>query len=727
MGVYIPESNTSTNFTPGGDLATVHEAGAVLPGYMIVILAVLMITLVVVVVAGNALVILAFIVDKSLRNQSNYFFLNLAISDFLVGAFCIPVYIPYILTGRWVLGRGLCKLWLLMDYLLCTASVFNIVLISYDRFLSVTRAVKGSRATEGVPQIGIVITDGEANDDIQRSAYLLRKHGVSLMCLGIVGASKNEMLMITGNPENVLFIESYRDMKSSVPYVAQRLCELAEERVSSNLTVCSQGAAIDIMIILDDRSQSIMPQEFELIKDFLRSLLHCFYLGQDQVRVGLVPYSRHNDTTAFKLSTPLNNMEILKHIWNLRQSNSLTTETNPHWEMMSELLREEREGVREEWVTKVGLVIMGSELHENLSASLDELKNHGVSLYAIGGANASLMGLNKITGHRENVFFVQNFSGLTEISERISQEICSSAEDRGQQVVHMPPPGPKNSTVTDSQVTLYRGQSLSALCPYDQRYKEDVKYWCRMKGELDCATIVRTDFPLQRGDVSITDDPSQHTSTVTMQNLQTQDTGEYVCAVDNGRNPLYMASLSLTVTAGFPDVSVRSNMVSGKEGHNTTVECLYSDIMDDSEKMWCRNGTPAGNWSSCLTAEGERASQDRMDLIIDTWSRTFTVTMRHLEMNDTDWYWCIAGDQQIPVYISVLKVSNASISPPTLNLITFPLVLKLRATEDDNSSWDWERYLAILLKVAVGLVFVACTILAALVMRDYKKKNRNEL
>ncbi|KAM4604905.1 histamine H3 receptor-like [Polymixia lowei] len=110
-------------------------------GPVFVILAVMMVTLVVVIVLGNALVILAFKVDKSLRRQCNYYFLNLAISDFLVGAFCIPVYIPYILTGRWTLGRGLCKLWLVMDYVLCSASVFNIVLISYDRFLSVTRAV----------------------------------------------------------------------------------------------------------------------------------------------------------------------------------------------------------------------------------------------------------------------------------------------------------------------------------------------------------------------------------------------------------------------------------------------------------------------------------------------------------------------------------------------------------------------------------------------------------
>ncbi|XP_071594791.1 histamine H4 receptor [Heliangelus exortis] len=116
---------------------------------VLVLLAFLMVLLALVTILGNILVILAFITDRNLRHRSNYYFLNLAISDFAVGAFCIPLYIPYSLTGKWHLGRGVCKLWLVLDYLLCTASVFNIVLISYDRFLSVTKAVS-YRVQQGI-------------------------------------------------------------------------------------------------------------------------------------------------------------------------------------------------------------------------------------------------------------------------------------------------------------------------------------------------------------------------------------------------------------------------------------------------------------------------------------------------------------------------------------------------------------------------------------------------
>ncbi|XP_019360829.1 PREDICTED: histamine H3 receptor-like [Gavialis gangeticus] len=72
-----------------------------------------------------------------------------------MGGFCIPLYIPYVLTGRWLLGRGWCKMWLVVDYLVCTASVFNIVLISFDRFVSVTRAVS-YRAQKGMTRNAVL-------------------------------------------------------------------------------------------------------------------------------------------------------------------------------------------------------------------------------------------------------------------------------------------------------------------------------------------------------------------------------------------------------------------------------------------------------------------------------------------------------------------------------------------------------------------------------------------
>ncbi|XP_078542325.1 histamine H3 receptor-like [Lissotriton helveticus] len=90
---------------------------------------------------SNALIILSFMVDKSLRIQSNFFLLNLSISDFFIGTVSLPFYmVNFVLHGKWILGRAICKLWVVLDYVLFQSSLYNIVLISYDRFLSVTRA-----------------------------------------------------------------------------------------------------------------------------------------------------------------------------------------------------------------------------------------------------------------------------------------------------------------------------------------------------------------------------------------------------------------------------------------------------------------------------------------------------------------------------------------------------------------------------------------------------------
>lgn len=83
----MSEEETESNSSPRylANITARIQSSSTFSGPMFVLLMVMMVTLVVVIVLGNALVILAFKVDKSLRRQCNYYFLNLAISDFLVG------------------------------------------------------------------------------------------------------------------------------------------------------------------------------------------------------------------------------------------------------------------------------------------------------------------------------------------------------------------------------------------------------------------------------------------------------------------------------------------------------------------------------------------------------------------------------------------------------------------------------------------------------------------
>ncbi|NXJ76966.1 HRH3 protein, partial [Trogon melanurus] len=97
---------------------------------MLVLLAVQKKLLALVTIKKNVLVILAKKMDRNLRHRSNYYFLNLAKKDFSV-------------------GKGVCKLWKKMDYLLCTEKKFNIVLIRKKRFLSVTKK-KSILAQQGI-------------------------------------------------------------------------------------------------------------------------------------------------------------------------------------------------------------------------------------------------------------------------------------------------------------------------------------------------------------------------------------------------------------------------------------------------------------------------------------------------------------------------------------------------------------------------------------------------
>ncbi len=105
----------------------------------IVFLSLLATGLVLLTTGGNLLVIFAFKVERHLRTVSNYFLLSLAVADLIIGVVSMPLFTMHLLLGRWPFPFQVCDLWLSIDYTVSNASVANLLIISIDRYLSVTR------------------------------------------------------------------------------------------------------------------------------------------------------------------------------------------------------------------------------------------------------------------------------------------------------------------------------------------------------------------------------------------------------------------------------------------------------------------------------------------------------------------------------------------------------------------------------------------------------------
>ncbi|XP_059356816.1 polymeric immunoglobulin receptor-like [Carassius carassius] len=195
-------------------------------------------------------------------------------------------------------------------------------------------------------------------------------------------------------------------------------------------------------------------------------------------------------------------------------------------------------------------------------------------------------------------------------------------------------------------IEVKSGSPGNIPCLYDKKHNENRKYWCQGTYWISCEILAYTN---ETGEYSLTDYPAQSIFTVQWKNLQTSDSGYYWCAVEIGGSPDAGYYLYLKVQSA-PDVSVVSSSVSGHEGGDISVQCLYSSGYQNKVKNWCRYKD-----QRCYTVGRTDTSQNPSVQIRDDERSSFTVLMTGLRRTDSGWYFCSVGDPKVPVQLTVTE------------------------------------------------------------------------
>lgn len=94
-------------------------------------------------IIGNIFVWIALCTNKQLKQggMSNYLIGNLALSDLLLGLTVLPFSATFSTLNNWIFGKFLCDIWLSIDVLCCTASIWGLLVIAIDRYIATNHPI----------------------------------------------------------------------------------------------------------------------------------------------------------------------------------------------------------------------------------------------------------------------------------------------------------------------------------------------------------------------------------------------------------------------------------------------------------------------------------------------------------------------------------------------------------------------------------------------------------
>ncbi|XP_009075179.1 PREDICTED: collagen alpha-3(VI) chain [Acanthisitta chloris] len=290
----------------------------------------------------------------------------------------------------------------------------------------------GSRASEGVPQVIIVLTDGQSRGNVALPSSVLKSARVNMFAVGVQDAVEGELKEIASKPFDThrFNLENFTALHDIVgDLVASVHSSMTPEKAGAKRLVKDITAQESAdLIFLIDGSNNIGSVNFQAIRDFLVNLIESLRVGAQQIHIGVVQYS-DQPRTEFALNSYSTKADVLDAVKALSFLSGEEVNTGAALEFVVENLFTQVGGSRiEEAVPQILVLISGGESSDDIREGLLAVKQASIFSFSIGVLNADSAELQQIATDGSFVYTALDIHNLDALQELLLPNIVGVAQ-----------------------------------------------------------------------------------------------------------------------------------------------------------------------------------------------------------------------------------------------------------------------------------------------------------
>nr|XP_033799723.1 von Willebrand factor A domain-containing protein 2 isoform X2 [Geotrypetes seraphini] len=267
---------------------------------------------------------------------------------------------------------------------------------------------------DDLPRVIVLLAGSSSEDPVIEPAKYARDH--DLLLIGVGSESmRAELNNIAMNPQQTVIYANPRDLLKKIPELQKKIC-----------SVDNQGchASLDLVFTLDG-SAEVGLENFNYLKNFVKSISLHFIINRDVTQMGLVVYGGRL-RTVFSLDTHSTRSGILEAVGRASVVGGLASAGSALLHIYDDVLTVQK-GARP-GVNKVVVMLTDGAGAEDAVVPAQKLRSNDISLFVVGIGEAKRSLLQRIAGSESYLIKVASYKDLKYFEESIVQSVCEEVK-----------------------------------------------------------------------------------------------------------------------------------------------------------------------------------------------------------------------------------------------------------------------------------------------------------